>query len=172
MTAVGISAGALLLDGLRVCGLSVVLSLAYHLLRLLLPLRSRVAAYAVHTFFFAACGLLFFCFMLGQTAVQSPRWILFAGLVGGAAVYAVCFAPLVDAAARRLCGAVRAVFRPVAAFFRGAYRLVILPGVSRLQKVYGKLYNDRRKRRGSHAPRKEANGAEKRKEPIQVYTQT
>ncbi|MEA5050937.1 MAG: hypothetical protein VB021_05640 [Oscillospiraceae bacterium] len=172
MTAVGLSAGALLFDGLRTLGLSAVLCFVYHIVRLILPLRSRALSYAVHILLFAAFGLVFFCFILGETAAQAVRWNLLAGAAGGAAVYAVCFAPLVDAAARRLRQWAGALLRPAAALLRRARKKVILQPVSHLQNLYRSLYNERRKRREARAPRKESNGEEKRKEPIQVYTQT
>ncbi len=174
MTAVGASAAQILNDGLGVLGLSVVFCFIYHLLRLLLPLRRRVPSYIFHVVLFAAFGLLYFCFVLGRTASQQIRWHMAVASAAAVGVYVVTMAPLVDAAARRLRRAALALLRPVAAFFRSLYAKTILRFVAYLQKVYSLLYNTRKRRRTSRAPRKKRNenGGQKRKEPIKVHTQT
>jgi hypothetical protein len=171
MTAIGASGWDVIMDGLKVMGLSTVLCFVYHLFRLLFPIKNKIIMCVLHVPLFALFAFIVFCFILGETVSRQPRWTMAAGAALAVLAYFLALAPPVEAAFHALRAAVGFLLRPVKKIARFVKNIAI-----RLQKRYYVLYNQHRKKYTSRInKRRKTDDAEHKngtKEPIKVYTQT
>ncbi len=180
MTAVGASTADVLYDMLLVFGLSVAVWMAYHILCLLLPMRSAFLAIPVHILFFAVAGFFCFCFILGQTTVAQPRWHLALGFMLGAWVYYAWFARYVRRLLFLLHQLLRLLAVPVAVLGRWIKTDIIDKLRLYLQKKRAMLYNKRIERQRARqakrkSKRRESLGEQEeqpKKQAVRAYTQT
>jgi hypothetical protein len=176
MTAVGASPGEILYDMVLTMGFGLGLWFSYHLCCLLIPMKNKVVALGVHVLFFSAAGFLAFCFIVGMTVSQQPRWHMALGLGLAAWAYYGLVARYVQAVLFFLEDALRWMVSPVVRLGRLLKVKVWDRMVKRLQSRMHMMYNTHVKKRQLRRVKRRKNGQnepqkEKRK-PIQAYTET
>ncbi len=171
MTAIGASGADIIIDGLKVMGLSTVLCFLYHLFRLLLPIRNKLIMCLLHVPLFSVFGFVIFCFILGETVSRQPRFTMAAGAALAVFIYFTVAAPVVETVFKAVRKMLRFLLSPLAALFKLVKNVLI-----RLQKRYYVLYNQRRKKYTSRIKkRRDTDGGSDKsqtKEPVKIYSQT
>ncbi len=180
MTAVGASTASIAFDFLLALGFSLGVWFCYQVFFAVLSPRGVVAATLLHMLFFAVAGLAAFCFVIGKTTSQEPRWHMALGFALGAWVYYGIAARYVRAVTDGIKKLLALAARPVVRLAVWLGRCV--SGAARsalryLQKRRQMLYNRRkekqrarRARRGNHG--RDPEPEKEKKKPLQAYTQS
>jgi len=173
MTAIGADQFLVAYDMLLVFGLSFIMWMIFHILRILIPTKSVAAAIVIYFLFFTAAGFFAFCFILGQTISQQPRWHMAAGFGFGALVYYAGLARYVRLffeLTGRLLRMLALPFVKLWAWFkRAVWGAFVLNLQNTGKKIYNKYTENRKKRRSKRGKGNEKE--ESKKEPVKAYTQ-
>ena len=176
MTALQLDATVQLQDALAAMGLSLVLWFCYHLMTLLIPRKQVLLAWVMHLLFFAAAGLVCFCFVVGRTSLGVVRWYLAAGFAAGAAAYVFCFAGMVKRAVNALKKLVCRVLAPLRWIWQKGIMQPCMRVHTRLQNRRQLRYNQRKEKKRRRKQKKEeqqkGNPERGQKKPRKAYTQT
>ncbi len=169
MSVIALSDAEALYDLLLCFSAGFVTAAAYCFLTELFPFKGDFLMLVWHVVFFAASGLLFFCFVLGVTACKEPRWHLAVGFVSGVSVCAACLSSALRGAAGLVRRLVLLLLTPItlplkklASACRGAAR--------RLQTAAQARYNRREDRKRSRAEARD--GKQEKREPKKAAKET
>ena len=171
------SSWAVVYDMFLVLGFSVVMWLCFHMLTLVLPLRRAVPAVILYVLFFAAAGLIAFCFVVGATASRQLRWHMTAGFVLGARIYYSWFSRYTQKLFGLFKTLLYGMWHPVAWVWQLLRRALLDRAAACLQRKWAILYNrakqkglERKKYRRKKVVKRQ--DEKKRKKPTQAYTQS
>ncbi len=145
------------------------ISFVYQITTAFFPFRGRVMLLLWHIVFFAAAGLVAFCFCIGVTTCKEPRWQLVFGFVLGLLSYLFCFSRTVRFATDSLIRLFFFLIKPISIPLKKLHKAAAA-FLGRLQSRAKERYN--RQKQKKREAKQEHERQEPRRQPIQASEET